>query len=560
MHVLFRGKLPNKTALSRAMADLGFPFTIRAGSLERQRGFMPMHFRREGSGVEFDVYDERAVIEEIAGDDFDPSFERCANFRWGGEKYEMLCGLCAAAALAKLVGGMALDGESGELLSPDQAIAQARRELETFRKSPDPRQGTRPADLRRYLQPLLRQRSDLVLIGRMLVIRPVRHFLRGAFLEGRHSSIRIRPFMKLLCHSLGATENWGRKEKAKLQVWEPHFAPLLIDTLANEIFEEVGKITTLEEFAAALPREGWFDMAGAPALHLAGQRERAAAAVESIASYDNRAWKPWWESQRDLLAKDIGEVCAIHHAREAAKVKEMKLERIWQPSPFPAELPQDRRKQESDEPLFTTTPWPERPDWLLANLPDQVGDVRFAKGDLRRNGEPVLVVPLSREQAEERHHNWEPYVLGVRPSDKLVLLIRWGGRDRLDPLRIAIPSDASSVWYVYIGLHGLDFDVSAIFPTNRKTEGARYLDFLAVARRGATGSTWEPIWRWSFDADDGEKAIRDYRGDKAIVTKASLTDSERERLALRQINFGEFEPLLQIVVGTLRSDGFGEVT
>src|SRR5437868_860573 len=136
MHVLFRGELPNKTALSRAMAELGFPLTIAAGSLERQKGFMPMRFRREATGVEFDVYNERPRVQEIAGEDFDPRFERCANFRWGGDKYEMLCGLCAAAALAKLVDGMVLDGETGELLSPDQAIAQARRELETFRKSP----------------------------------------------------------------------------------------------------------------------------------------------------------------------------------------------------------------------------------------------------------------------------------------------------------------------------------------------------------------------------------------------------------------------------------------
>ena len=41
--------------------------------------------------------------------------------------------------------------------------------------------GTRPADLKRYLKPLLKQRSDLVLIGRLLLIRPVRHIVRGVF-------------------------------------------------------------------------------------------------------------------------------------------------------------------------------------------------------------------------------------------------------------------------------------------------------------------------------------------------------------------------------------------
>src|SRR5882724_12144517 len=84
------------------MADLGFPLTITAGSLEKQRGFMPMRLRREETGVEFDVFNDRAAVEELGGRDIDPRFERSANFRWGGDEEEMLAGLCAAAALVKL--------------------------------------------------------------------------------------------------------------------------------------------------------------------------------------------------------------------------------------------------------------------------------------------------------------------------------------------------------------------------------------------------------------------------------------------------------------------------
>src|ERR1700730_9692992 len=107
INVFFQGKLPDKKALSRAMADLGFPLTITAGSLERQRGFMPMRLGREEIGIEFDVFDGRAAVEEAGGKDINPAFERSANFRWGGDEDEMLAGLCAAAALAKLVNGMA---------------------------------------------------------------------------------------------------------------------------------------------------------------------------------------------------------------------------------------------------------------------------------------------------------------------------------------------------------------------------------------------------------------------------------------------------------------------
>jgi hypothetical protein len=300
---------------------------------------------------------------QLAGEHLQSGFERSANFRWGGDEYEMLCGLCAAAALAKLADGKVLDGESGELLSPDQAVAQARQALQTVLKS-DPRRGTRPADLRRYLKPLLQQRSDLLLIGRMLVIRPVRHILRGAFLErGGTDYILTYTFMSLLSYRLGVTDYRGRR-KAMLYLWKPHFEPLLMDTLAEDIFEEVGRITSLEEFAAALPDEDWFPRASVTALHLSGQRGSAAAKVQQIKSPE---WGEWRESQQDLLARDIAEICTLYHAREAEAVKELKLERIWEPSPFPVELPADQRKQRSDEPFFIPKPWPQRPEGLVAD-------------------------------------------------------------------------------------------------------------------------------------------------------------------------------------------------
>ena len=147
LHVLFSGKLPSKAALTRAMKELGFPVSIPAGggALEKHSGFLPMKLRGQRSGVEFAVRNDRADIEEIAGEDFGARFERCASFRWGGDEGEMLCALCTAAALAKLVDGVVLDEEGS--LSVEQAIEQARGNLDSV-KPPDPRYGTRPADIR----------------------------------------------------------------------------------------------------------------------------------------------------------------------------------------------------------------------------------------------------------------------------------------------------------------------------------------------------------------------------------------------------------------------------
>src|SRR5437867_2122119 len=96
MHVFFRGKLPSKAALSRALKELGFPFTIKpaTGSLEQQKGYMPMLLRRDETGVEFDVYDDPADLAEFADIGVDPSLNRLANFRWAGDIREAVAGMC----------------------------------------------------------------------------------------------------------------------------------------------------------------------------------------------------------------------------------------------------------------------------------------------------------------------------------------------------------------------------------------------------------------------------------------------------------------------------------
>jgi len=133
VNVLFDGPLPSAAALSRTIKELGFPLAIKrgAGTLEQHKGFLPMRLRRQDIGVEFDTFNERSAVEEIAGTDIDARFTRSANFRWGGDDDEMLAGLCAAAALAKLVNGIVLNESDEQPLSAEEAIAQARETLQT---------------------------------------------------------------------------------------------------------------------------------------------------------------------------------------------------------------------------------------------------------------------------------------------------------------------------------------------------------------------------------------------------------------------------------------------
>jgi hypothetical protein len=309
MHVLFRGKLPDRNALSHAMTECGFPFTIAAGSLERQHGFMPMRLRRQATGVEFDVFSDRAAVEELAGKDIDPALERSANFRWSGDEHEMLAGICAAAALAKLVNGIVLDESDGNLLSPDEAIALAREYLQQVLK-PESGPQRKVRALKHYLKPLLQQRQDLVLVGRLLVIRPIRHIVRGALFEkiDQHFPSRIWRFMYPLFHPREHTIR-----RASLCVWEPHFEPLLMDVLANEIFDSVGQITSIGDFMAESPELHWGKITRALALLLLGRRESAATYVDNLESRDpnNSVFRPWYAKLREYTSKTFARSFAL---------------------------------------------------------------------------------------------------------------------------------------------------------------------------------------------------------------------------------------------------------
>ena len=201
-HVFFRGKLPNKAALSRAMKELGFPFAIKpaTGSLEQQSGFMAMTLRREKTGVEFDVFNDHSAVREFAKQGVDQSYERVANFRWSGDFQEAVAGMCSAAALAKLVHGAVFDEAEDKLLSVEEAIALARKSVAAL---PQPSKRRLPRGrtfLKRVLAPLITKRSDLALARDLLVIRPVRHLIRGAEFQWKDHETRCsaRPYIRPL--------------------------------------------------------------------------------------------------------------------------------------------------------------------------------------------------------------------------------------------------------------------------------------------------------------------------------------------------------------------------
>ena len=559
LHVMFAGKLPSKAALTRAMKDLGFPLSIPTGggALDKHSGFLPMKLRGQKSGVEFDVYSNRAHVEEVAGDDVDPRFERLASFRWGGDEDEMLCALCTAAALAKLVDGVVLD-EDGSL-SVEQAIEQARGYLDSV-KPPDPRYGTRPADIKRYLRPLLELRSDLVLVGRLLVIRPVRHFLRGVLFDGRGKyEFRLYRAIDPL-YETPQIDDWnGRIREGAWKVWQPHFTPLLLDVLATDIFERWGQVTTLDGFATETiahlgGRATWQTIL---ALILAGELEQAAEherQLEDATQYEDE--KVRRRTRWEQVTSDIPALCARLHAREAEIVKALKLEHSWEPSPFPVELPAAERAGRSAEPVFSTTPWIPRPSWLWQEAPTHAGEVRFAKDYVRSDHGVTLMVTLSRAEAEERHREREDYAMTVRLPDGLLLAINYDmGWDRAKPQSFPYLPGPSPFASYLIQLHGASH-FAILRASERKDLGVLEFSSIEAFERLGRGS----IWQCNVDIREGEKIIRDWRSGEKVYASTPLSPTERELGLCPMPAFGEYSVLAECVRTLLQDLGYGKIT
>jgi hypothetical protein len=455
--------------------------------------------------------------------------------------------------LAKITEGLVLEEFEGTLMQADEAARVAREELNRTPKPQVTRPGTRPADLKRYLAPLLKQRDDLVLIGGdTLVIRPVRHILRGALFAQTRNKYRFsisRYIAPLYDHPQTGGSYADPDYERFLYVWEPHFEPLLMDVLAEDIFAHVGSITSLTHLAAegADSSQGW--VKPVLALVLAGERDRAEQYLRPL-EQEGAVAKWWLAQQRTFLQGRIDHMCQNLHDRETQAAKALKLGEAWEPSPFPVELPLVERESRSGEPSFVLEPWIARPASLLADVPDQPGDLCFAKDRLHRNNRIMLVAPLNRDEAEIRHRDREPYVLAACLRDgPLVVARHTGGRDRHEPA----DSFCSEIMRLYLELSGSTDRAYISCAVNSDQQSITLRSFEVYKR-----TTGVSVWHCSIGTNDRTIIIHDDRTARKTVIQRALTAEDRAIVMTRTPQFGEFEGVAMRGLAWLQRAGYGD--
>ena len=70
--------------------------------------------------------DGRSMAQVFADIDFGRRWTQALAFRFGGDYHALWGAFAAAAAYARATGGVVFDGESGEVMPPDEAAATAR--------------------------------------------------------------------------------------------------------------------------------------------------------------------------------------------------------------------------------------------------------------------------------------------------------------------------------------------------------------------------------------------------------------------------------------------------
>jgi len=558
-HVLFDASLPTIKDINAELRLLGFPVRLQDGNgpLANHGGFLPATLRRQQSGCEFDVRSGPEAAADLEPPEARKPFSCCVSLRWASDEDEAIVGLCLAAALARLTKGIVLEEGSGEWQNAGKAVDYARQHLKAAGPRRDPAEpGTRPADIKRYLKSLLAERDDLVLVGRRLLIRPVRHVLRGAFFEsmGGRTRFRIWPYLHPL---YGHPESTGCLQPIHGSLWDvtaAHFMPLLHDALLHDVFADIGSVTTLPKLASRLEVDLQMVTVCVVALALSGRQETACAFLDAISARDP-TWDPWLIRDRQFLDRDIKSVCAEFHEREERAVQALKIASIWEPSPLPAELPEHERESVA-EPLFQAGSWPTTPDGLLAPLPDQPGELSFSKNYIFRRTRPLLLEPMTIEAGQRAYHAQERLIAAQRLHDRKLLL------SIVDPQRAhqswidQAPPGADPIGYhsrfLLYGSERL-----AEISVHRRSLSDEPLSISSIDIR--TRDRRREIWRCNFRHEEAEATVFDARGTYRGGATSELPPDLLAALVLDHPVPGAPDDILRRTRQLLDGMGYGEL-
>jgi hypothetical protein len=221
---------------------------------------------------------------------------------------------------------------------------------------------TTVAQVRQAVQPLLQRNPDLALVGRLVVIKPVHHILRGIYIDRSLDPLIFTPTWAVIFlfePSESFSFNWGQRinnrSHGAWDVTNPSTPTVMCEEIERKAVTLLRPIKTIDDFVAFTSKERFRDT------YLDLYEERRIFvdvargdldAARTICAYfatdrAKRRYASGMEEEYDRIAKTLCPLIAANdrpglvrllRGWEAYSVKRLKLEKLWEPTPFPLEL------------------------------------------------------------------------------------------------------------------------------------------------------------------------------------------------------------------------------
>ncbi len=223
---------------------------------------------------------------------------------------------------------------------------------------------TTAAQVKKLVQPLLDRNSDLAWVRREIYIKPVHHFARTILIDRILDPDGFRP-QSGAAHLFdvwdGLPLNWSQWLQKKSgpmpgswQMQDPDVGRMLIETIEADALPYLRAMTSLDDYLAHTSQFGGRDLLVSPTAKIIvdvaiGNLEKARLTWES----QRELWsidKPSYDEEDKAMLRRLRRLCALLesgdrtglalllHEWEAQTVKNLKIEHLWEPTPFPLEL------------------------------------------------------------------------------------------------------------------------------------------------------------------------------------------------------------------------------
>ena len=219
------------------------------------------------------------------------------------------------------------------------------------------------SQVKRAVQPLLQRNPDLALVGRLVVIKPVHHILRGVYIDRSLDANLFVPtwfVMPMFKPKDSISFAWGdrmyRPTAGRWDVTDPQASPLMCEEIERVALPLLRKVQSIDDLVRFTSKKRFKDYYLDLDLHkdkkiyvdvARGDLESASKLCAFLAEFARTTEVGWEREDYGKIAKTLGPLLAANDRTglaqvlrdcEAYSTKKLKLEKLWEPTPFPLEL------------------------------------------------------------------------------------------------------------------------------------------------------------------------------------------------------------------------------